>query len=284
MIELIPLAVALVGSAVAAFEDFRTGFISDELNYAMISVGVVSLFVLHPFSEALVFAGVAVAVFVAGTLFYLFGQLGGGDVKWFTALALLLPVAPEAGLFGGVAAPYPFVVSVFFVAAVLSLFFVSGAYALRLLRDRNEVSGFRGKLARATLYCAALVPLFYVWSLINVRVLVLSPPMLLGAFVLAFKEDILRNYVVGRKAVSALNDDDVLAVELWDEKTKRALGVSLRKTFLSVELNELKSRARKAGIKTVLVSEYLPVFGPFIFVSLVLNAVLGDAFLWLLFA
>jgi Flp pilus assembly protein protease CpaA len=288
LLEWVGPAAALAGTAAVAYVDARTGFMPDEVTYAMIGIGLLWLPFAFPLSEAIFYYAIAAAVFVVTLAAYLFGQLGGGDVKLFTGLALLTPVYPAVvaplSPLGPVAAPYPFIISVFFLAAVVAMVFVSGHYTLRLWRDRREISGWSGKVGQGLLYCAVIGLLMLAWSVFNFRMLVFGIPLLLGGFVLAFKNDILKRYVVMYKPVAALNDDDVLASELYPERLKAALGVGARKTFTVYELRGLKARARKAGIKRLLVAENLPRFGPFILASLLVNFLLGDALLWVLFS
>jgi len=287
MIEILGAAIALAGTATVAYTDFRTGYMPDRYTHSMIVLGALMLPFYSGFEAALPHYGIALAVFAASFVFYTFGQLGGGDVKLFTGLALLVPAYPlSLGAIGlsPVPAPYPFVVSVFFASAVLAMAFVSAGYLLRLYSDRKRVKGFRKKAFRGLAYSAFTLPLAAIWLVLSPKMLLVALPLAAGAFVLSFKEDILKLYVVKKKAVKDLNDDDVIALELIGASTKKKLGIGSRKTFLEMELKGLKKNARKHGIKNVLVQEYLPRFGPFILASLLLNLLVGDTLLWLLFA
>ena len=286
MIELLGAAIALVGTAIVAYTDFKTGYMPDKYTHTMIALGVLLLPFYSGISAALPNYFIAALVFAVCFLFYIFGQLGGGDVKLFTALALLIPTYPvalEAFALNPVFSPYPFVVSIFFTSAVLAMFVVSLNYATRLLRDRRKIKEFNKKALRGGVYSAMTLPLAILWYLINPVMITIAIPLIAGAFVLAFKKDILRLYVVKKKKIKDLNDDDVLALELMSKTLKKKLGVGSRKTFLEMELKGLKKNARKHRIKEVLVSEYLPKFGPYILISLLLNLAVGDTLLWLLF-
>jgi Flp pilus assembly protein protease CpaA len=257
----------------------------DRYTHAMIASGLALLPLYAGLSQAITWYFIAAVVFMACFLFYIYGQLGGGDVKLFTALALLLPSYPVSlARFGlqPVVAPYPFVLSVFFASAVFAMLVVSVGYALRLVADRRRVKGFGAKALKGIAYSAMTLPLTALWFYINPRMLIIALPLVAGAFVLAFKDEILRLYVAKKKSVARLNDDDVIALELLPKGTLKKLGLDGRKTFLASELSVIKSNARKHGIKEVLVSEYLPKFGPFILLSLVLNLMVGDTLLWLL--
>ncbi|MFC2174548.1 prepilin peptidase [archaeon] len=287
MFELLGATVAVIGTAMVAHTDYKTGYMPDKYTHAMIVLGALLLPLYSGWEAAIPFYIAAGIVAAVSFVFYTFGQLGGGDVKLFTALALLLPTYPMSlAVFGlnPVVAPYPFVVSVFFTSAVLAMAFVSVGYLHSLYRDHKKVKHFRTKSFKGILYSAMTLPLGIIWFYLSPRMLIIALPLALGAFVLAFKEDILRLYVVEKKAVSKLNDDDVIALELMSQSMKKKLGLGSRKTLLEMELKTLKKNARKHGIKQVIVQEYLPKFGPYIIISLLLNLLVGDTLLWLLFA
>ncbi len=280
--------VALVGTAIAAYTDFTTTYIPDKLNYAMIAIGLAYVWLSFPVPEAISFTAIAAAVFIVGLILYIFGQLGGGDVKLFTALALLLPQYPvdiaQINFLGPLVAPYPPVVSIFFAAAVISMVFVPLGYLNKLYHDRKRIKSLQKKMSHGIMYSAATIPVFYIWSLFSVRALIIALPIMLGAFTLAFKGDILERYIAKKKKVKDLNEDDVLALELMSESIQKKLGVGMRKTFFDSELKAIKARAKKNKVSTVLVAENLPTFGPFILAGLLLTLLFGDAFLWLVFA
>ena len=280
--------IALVGTAIAAYTDFKTTYIPDNLNHALIALGLAYVWLSFPFDTALAYTGIAALVFGVGLLMYVFGQLGGGDVKLFAALALLLPVYPQALALANplapIAAPYPPIVSTFFAAAVISMVFVPAHYMILLYRDRAKLKGLQGKLLKGGVYAIATFPVFYLWYSFAPRSLVIAAPLLMGAFTLAFKDDILERYVSMKKRVDKLTEDDVLALELMDDKVKKKLGLGMRKTFFDIELKRIKALAKKNGVKEVMVAEHLPTFGPFILAGLILTLVFGDAFLWLVFA
>lgn len=285
-LEVISTFIAVVGCLIAAITDYKWGIVPDKLNYFLIIVGAILVFFRFDLSHALLVYGFAAGIFLIGLLAYTFGQFGGGDVKLFTAFVLLLPWYPsfltKINPFNPVIAPYPFIVSVFFVAAVIAVFFVSIEYITKLFRDRDDIKEF-GRLAiKGLLICTLFSPLFVLWLYLKPIMIAIIIPMLLGAFLIPFKEVILRRYVVIEKEIDKLNDDDVIAVELLDNDVKGKLGLSSRKTFFDTELKKIKELAKKHNIKKVLVSEYLPKFVPYVFISLLINLVLGDAFLWML--
>lgn len=285
-LEIMSTIIAFVGCLIAAVTDYKESIVPDKLNYTLIVVGAVLVFFRFSLMDALIIYSLAIGVFLLGLLAYIFGQVGGGDVKLFTALVLLLPWYPsfllEINPFNPLEAPYPFIVSVFFLSAVIAVFFISIKYLLNLFKDRNEIEGFEQVVVKGLLVCMMFSPLFVIWLYLKPIMITIIIPMILGVFLIPFKEIILERYVVIEKEVEKLTDDDVIAVELLDDKLKKKLGLSSRKTFFNRELKKIKEVAKKHNIKKILVSEHLPKFVPYVFTSLLINLLLGDAFLWML--
>ena len=93
-LDLIPAAVALVGSCVAIYTDMRWRIIPNKLNYPMMAFGVV-FYLFLGFSKMdlmVAISGVlgAIICFAIGYVLWLTGGWAGGDVKLFTALGALL--------------------------------------------------------------------------------------------------------------------------------------------------------------------------------------------------
>ncbi len=288
MLEIIKIAIILIGTAYAAYRDHKTTIIPDYVNYPLLALGTIFLFLQFPLARALESFGIAVGIFCIGLVLYFAGQFGGGDVKLFTALALFLPTYPtiiqEIIPLGQVNPPYPFVVSIFFLSAVIAVFVISIDYLEKIWEDKKDIKKFKEKVMKGAGFIALLIPLFVIWSIISTRMLFLFPPMALGSFLLAFKKDLLERYVSKDKKVSKLTEDDVISLELIDEDKKEKLELGMSKTMPDSKLDELKEKAREHDIKKIKVNENLPTFGPFILVSLIVNLVFGDFFLWLMMA
>lgn len=288
MIELIPVIVALAATAVCAYDDWKTSYLNEKLVYALLAFSLLWAVVFSPnVWPTLIIAG---AVFAVGFAAYAFGQIGGGDVFLFTALALLLPYYPESfapvaqslGFTPVVNSPFPFVVSVFLLAGILGpMLFYSVRYFVKILGVRGRVKGFSKKITKAVIYAALLLPVFYLWFSFSPALVLLFVPMVTSFLILPFKGDIIKHFCLERKNVSKINDDDVIALEFMSEKTKRALGL-WRKTLTKPELKRFKALAKKANVTSVPVCENLPKFVPFILISLIINLLLGDVLLYLL--
>ncbi|MEM0372481.1 MAG: A24 family peptidase [archaeon] len=289
MIELIPVLVALVATTICAYDDWRTSYLNDKLVYAFLAFSIAWVFLFsQDIASTFLIAG---AVFGVGFVAYLFGQIGGGDVFLFTVLALLLPYYPSSfapvaeflGFSPVVGSPFPFVLSVFLLAGMLGpMLFYSSLYFIRIVRIRKKIKDFSKKIAKSLVYCAVLVPLFFFWHSFSSGMFLLFFPMATSFLILPFKDDVTRFFCLEKKKVSRINDDDVIALEFMSEKTKKKLGL-WRRTLTKPEIKKFKALARKAKVTSVPVCEHLPKFVPFMLLSLVINLLLGDVILYLMF-
>ncbi len=283
---MINLLLAIAGTGAAAYQDWKTGFVSDKMTHFMIAFGATWALLAYP--DSLMVIAIAAGVFALGFLAYIFGQLGGGDVKLFTALALLIPHYPkEAEAFSAslglnpVSSGMPFVVSVFLLSGIIGIFFISLGYLRRLCAKRDKIEKFNSKLAKGVVYSLLVVPPLLISAQFAKAFALLFLPIALQMLVIPFKNDILKHFVVKQKPVSKLNEEDVLALEMIDEKTKKKLGL-WRKTFMNRELKIIKEKARRAGIKTLPECEWLPKFVPYIFAALIISLLAGDVLLYII--
>jgi hypothetical protein len=288
MLELIGVIVALLGVAYSSYTDLKTGEVSDKLSHSMIGVGAILVAFTYPFWQAVTIMGIGVLVFILGFILYIFGQMGGGDVKLFTALALLIPYYPESlrpisealGI-TPVSSNFPFIASVFVLSGIFFMLFIPPIYLRKLYSKRKKVKEFGKKILTGIVYCLILSPIVYIWLGISKLIAVLFIPMFFALLIVPFKDDVVVLFFSRKKRVSDLNDDDVLALESMSRETIAKLGL-WRKTFTPPELKKIKARANKYKIRMVMVCEDLPKYVPYIFASLVINLLVGDIFIYLL--
>jgi prepilin signal peptidase PulO-like enzyme (type II secretory pathway) len=117
----------------------------------------------------------------------------------------------------------------------------------------------------------------YIWFTLSKFVALIFVPMFFALLIIPFKDDIVVLLFARKKSIARLNEEDVLALESMKKDTIAKLGL-WRKTFMAPELRKIKERARKYRIKTVMVCEDLPKYVPYIFISLVINLMVGDIF------
>lgn len=102
-----PFDLILVGTlvlllSIAVWQDLAARTIPNALNLAVAAVAPVSWWAagLPLWPDAAIQVGVAAVVFAAATAAFAIGQMGGGDVKLLTALALWrVPLAPGEPMF-----------------------------------------------------------------------------------------------------------------------------------------------------------------------------------------
>jgi hypothetical protein len=288
MLEIIGAVIALLGVAYSSYTDIKTGEVSDRLSHAMIGLGAILVAFSFPFWQAVTIIGLGILVFALGFILYIFGQIGGGDVKLFTALILLIPYYPaslrplsEAIGINPVPSTLPFIVSVFILSGIFFMLFIPLIYLRKLSAKRKKIKDFRRKVITGLVYCAILSPILMIWFMKSIPIALVFVPMFFALMIIPFKDDIVVLFFARKKKIAYLNDDDVLALESMSKTTIAKLGL-WRKTFTLIELKKIKERARKYKITTVMVCEDLPKYVPYIFASLVLNLLFGDVFIYLL--
>ncbi len=283
------ILVALLGTAYVAYTDWKTGYMPDKVTHAMIAFGIIWALLFMQNDLVYVF-GLAAVVFIVGFLAYIFGQLGGGDVKLFTAIALLLPSYPKELVpilnsigIHPVFAAYPFILAVFLFAGLLGpMFFTSISYLSKLYQIRRKVKDYQRKVLTGVAYSVLFIPIIYLYGGVLPSIYLIFLPMVTAFLLIPFKNDVLEQFSIEEKDISKLNDDDIIALEFLSESTKKKLNL-WRKTFTSPELKKIKEAAKKVKIKRIKVYENLPKFGPYILISLIVNLILGDVFLYVLF-
>ncbi len=288
MLEIIGAVIALLGVAYSSYTDIKTGEVSDRLSHAMIGFGAILVAFSFPFWQAVTIIGLGILVFALGFILYIFGQIGGGDVKLFTALTLLIPYYPaslrplsEAIGINPVSSTLPFIVSVFILSGIFFMLFIPLIYLRKLSAKRKKIKDFRRKVITGLVYCAILSPILMIWFTKSILIALIFVPMFFALMIIPFKNDIVVLFFARKKRVADLNDDDVLALESMSKTTIAKLGL-WRKTFTLIELKKIRERARKYKITAVMVCEDLPKYVPYIFASLVLNLLFGDVFIYLL--
>jgi hypothetical protein len=288
MIGIIAVLVALAGLMISAITDIKTGYVPNLVSHSLIAIGAVFVIFTFPFNDALMIYGLAIAVFAIGFLLYIFGQMGGGDVKLFTAITLLIPFYPVA-LFPimntlGIqpAVPYyPFIVSVYVLFGILFMFVVPLNYLPKIRRIKNKIKDYKRKMRTGTIFCLILLPVFAIWFLYFRALALLAIPMALTLLIIPFKDDIVEHFFAQKKKIKDLDDDDVIALEMLDKDVKKKLSLQ-RKTLMDKELKKVKALARKHNIKEVIVCEGMPRAVPMILAAVALSLIFGDVLLFLI--
>jgi preflagellin peptidase FlaK len=135
MLEVAALAIAFIGSSIAAVWDLKTTEVPDEISFVMIAAalliyGTQSLLAWNywPFLNSCIVGSIFLGF---GFLMYRLGQWGGADMLVLAAIGFLLPTAPSLlGL--NLLFPFPltYIINVFLVGAVYMLIYAGGIAAM----------------------------------------------------------------------------------------------------------------------------------------------------------
>ena len=267
----------LFSTAIASYTDLRTGLIYDKLTYPMIALGVllnIYVGVFANFMDMTIYFVIALAVFAVCYLLYYTGKLGGGDVKLFVGISLLLPYLPNHS--------YPFILLVVFVSAIiaiaaLSIYYVPKYFVRGIDFALNKQGIFNASLFAMffALYFALLFQLGFVQMQL---IAVLIAVVIFALLFIAFEKGIRKEFFLKEIAIGKFEEDEIVA---WDflsheqkEKLGRALNLRGKRVFEKKEIEKLK----KLKIAKLPVYRNLPKFAPFVFVAAVVIIALPDLF------
>ncbi|MBU2476172.1 prepilin peptidase, partial [Candidatus Micrarchaeota archaeon] len=228
MILLLKQAVILIGSLIGAYTDFKTGYIYDKITYPMIAIGILlNLFELGKeisFENFMSLFSVGIIVFVLGYGMYWLGKIGGGDVKIFTAIALLIPF--EEGIF-----PLNiFVLNALIWAGIASLVFYGVYYVIKYARKGiNWKENQEGIKKAAGLGILILFYFFMIYSFgLGKLILVLLIPLSISLVFIALEKGIKKEFFLKKISLQEMEEDEVIAVEFTPKETLEKLKLGFK--------------------------------------------------------
>ncbi|MCD6229259.1 MAG: prepilin peptidase [Candidatus Diapherotrites archaeon] len=281
-------AIAVIGTLYSAIVDAKTKLVPQKTVYSMIGLGIILTLASLDFSYIISTFSMAALVFGIGYVIYYTGQMGGGDILLFTGLVLLLPTHPFAQAPETMVISLPFILPVIFVSAYLAMSFMSPYYLARIFLDKTRHFKPNAKTlltALAMLAFTAWLTWFFVSSTSAsfTAGLLVGLPLAAGSLSFAFKNEITKRFIIINLKPEEIEDEEVLATELLDEKTAAILETGSKKVLEQKDLEKIIEKCKKHDIKTLPVYRGSPAFVPFIFLSLVLNLAIGD-FMYFVFA
>lgn len=271
-------AAVLLGTLIASYTDLRTGLIYDKLTYPMIALGIalnIYIGVFANFMDMANYFAVALAVFAICYLLYYTGKIGGGDVKLFVGISLLLPYLPGHN--------YPFILLVVFVSAILaiaalSLYYVPKYFARGVDFALNKQGIFNSSLFAVffALYFSLLLQLQF----IQVQFIALLAAVVVFALLfIAFEKGIRKEFFLKEIAIGKFEEDEIVAWDFLDGKMKEKISKGLKlhgkRVFEKKEIEKLK----KMKIAKLPVYRNLPKFAPFVFAAVIIIIALPDLFI-----
>lgn len=265
--------IVLLGTIISAHTDIKTGFILDKVTYPMIALGILftlgDVFLEMNFFQLLV----PIAIFALGYLLYFLGKLGGGDVKIFTAMALLLPYYRGQ----------PFVLNVLLLAALSSVVVISAYYLFRYFRKGVKVKENRGDIIKAFFLGVALMLYFFFLMQLGFLSLeyavVLFVPLCFALLFLAFRTGIKKNFFLKYVPPGKLEEDEIIAKEFIDPGILAECGLSVKGIITEKDAKKLA----RLGLKEIPVYRELPPFAPFLLFGVAVSYFWPDLFTQLFF-
>ncbi|MCX6775332.1 MAG: A24 family peptidase [Candidatus Micrarchaeota archaeon] len=277
--------ICLVGCAAATYYDlFNRRNVPAHITYGLVALGI--LFTLASFNASVIaqsFA-IAIAIFAVGYLLYRAGQIGGADVLVFVSIALLLPEGPQP-LLTSVKLPfnYPFVLSIFLLSGVLGMFGIFLKYVPRTLYD--AMKGEDIKLNTWQVLQSILLLFVYAIFLCYINALTPLPQLLLFIFVgvvicatilFSLKNHISDRYLIQMVGVKEIDEEDILAIEKMDPEVVRKYGLDKLLTVEQIGKLKRMGKGKKFPVYT-----NMPVFMPYVLISLVAALLFGDPLAYL---
>lgn len=258
--ELIRIIIALIGTMLGAYTDYKTGLIFDKITIPMIAIGIILN--LFEGQKAILYFSIAGIVFGIGYLLYYFGKIGGGDVKLFAGIALLLP---EFG-------KEIFVFNAIIFASIASIIILSIYYIYKYAKTGIDWKENKNGTRKAVLLGIMLIAYFSIMASFQAIpsqfYFTLIPLLVFGLPFIALENGIRKKFFVKKILIGKAEEEEILAVEYLNEKQKKEIQNAIGKRIV-LEKKELE-KLKKAKIKQLLVYRALPKFGPFILIGIIL--------------
>ncbi len=262
VLEQIAFGVNIVAGTLAAYTDWKTGYIYDWITYPLIGIGIILSLVTGQW-WGLVFGGI---IYALGMLAYRTGKIGGGDIKLLAGLALVQPT------FNGMIFPF----AVLLVGTLLACLALSVYYAGGFLLTRPKIKWkTRRKMASLVMGVGIIALIYYAttnpqWPRETTALLGIS--LLAGIIFYALEDEIKTHAFLKRITLEQLEDDEVLATEHLTHEEKEKWG----KHIPNLIGTEDKLRLTHMNIHTIPVYRNLPKFAPFLLVGIIVVYLFPD--------
>lgn len=276
----IKVFILITACIIASFTDLKKGIIPDFVTLPLIILGIgfnVFEFNLMNLNFSLMNFVPGIVVFFAFLVLYYFGKIGGGDVKLFTGIALLIPFHQS----------FPFIVSVLFFSSLFAVLFFSIYYSLKYLRKGIDFNENKKSIQQAVFLGIFLIAYFYLLISFNFMqfysAFILAIPLFFALLFIAFQQGIKKNFFLKSIPLAELEEDEVIAKEFLSKELKEKFEKEkLNFNMKGIITEEDKIKLRKLRISSLPVLRSLPPFAPFILLGVLLSLIFPD-FLSLIF-
>jgi Flp pilus assembly protein protease CpaA len=279
--ETIRLAIVLTGTAIAAFQDFKTSYIDDKLTLTMITVGVALDLLTLDYNFILYSVGIGALIFIIGYYFYKTGQIGGGDVLLVAGIQVLLPFYPSTRQFqfpfSLAVTSVPFIMTIFATSALISLIGTALTYGWAL-KDKKLKPELKDSLLTITLIALIIFSIYLFSNFGSYQIIFLLILAIPSIFLSMFKNQIMNEIIIQKVSLNEVEDEDVLALEKMPNLKK----YGLKRVATKDQMKILKKISREKKSQKFYVYKNLPRMAPYILIGLILSLILGNPFAWVL--
>jgi hypothetical protein len=205
---------------------------------------------------------IALVIYIFGYIAYYYGKIGGGDIKLFIGIHMILPY-----LIGQL-----FILWVIIASSLLSVLFVSVTYIIKLYGKikitTDLIKKKKWKIVQSIFFFVFFLALcLYAVSIEGLPSLVYLtiPPMFFGCIVMILEDEIKEYIYLRRKPISKLEEGDVLAIEFCNKELLKETGLEKRAVLEKEDIDLLK----KLKYKSIPIYDYLPRFGIYILLGVI---------------
>ena len=271
-IFIIRIILLLLAVAMAAYFDYKTGYIYDWISIPLVVIGLIFNIFTYSFKTLIPIVLIAVGIYIFGYFAYYFGKIGGGDIKLFIGIHMILPYLNNQLI----------IFWVIIASSLLSVMFVSISYAFKL-NKKIKINKVLLKKKKSKIFKSAFLFLLFLALVIFATntsdmpkiVYITIPPMFFGSIIIIFEDEIKKHIYLKQKPIAKLEEGDVFASEFATKEliTKLKLG---KRTVLEKE--DIK-RAKLLRLKALPIFDNLPRFGIYILLGVLCVLIFGSLLL-----
>jgi len=280
LLLIIKFCILLVAAGIGAYTDYKTGYIYNWITFPLIVIGLLFLIFesfIFPILGYIYFLKVLLytaIIYGVGYLFYYFGKLGGGDIKLFLGINLLIPFVNNQ----------MFILWVLILSSLSSVLIVSTKYLFILFKKLSSKQIkliFKERIYKVLIYFVIFILFCYILNS-SVKVLGFSKltllillPILLGLFSVILEPEIKKYIYLCEKTLDKIEEGDVISFEFLSSDVIKKLNMKNRQVIEDKDLLIIKN----LKLKTLPIYDNLPRFGPYIFIGIIFSV----AFIFFIF-
>ena len=246
MLQIIQQTILILGTTISAITDAKTGYIYNWITYPLLIIGFVLAIIRQQWLNIIASAIIFTTLYIT----YKFGKIGGGDVKIFSAIALLNPTGQVN-----------FLLTTIFFASMSAMIFYSIYFTSKYYRKGINFNENKEGILRAMLFGTIIVIYFGIIiqmqtiSMTNAGIMLV--PILFGLVFLALQEGIKKHFFEQKILTKEIEEDEIIT----ENQNEKAWKILKGKQLIGKKEKEL---LKKYKIKYIYVLRHLPPFGPFI--------------------